>query len=236
MNEQLRRIQLVTRYYDWLQGLRFLPIGLMLLVMAVFLASLPLEGGRPPRLSLTVLEVGGPVALVLYFVLGWYYRRRFGDVKPSAATLQTRRRMMWTFVLAGLVLSQGVVLALGRKSGEPMPVTLALVLAAGSLVAYWAWMGRFVPHYPPIAGGMLLLAGVHGLGFNPLCTLLHPGSSALDWRCEMATFHAVWGLVIVALSVLDHRLLVRTLRPPHAEEPDAQPPSEPGAPGPEATG
>ncbi|MFP2928626.1 hypothetical protein ACLESO_26210 [Pyxidicoccus sp. 3LG] len=232
MNEQLRRIQLVTRYYDWLQGLRFLPMGLMLLAVAGFLATVPPEGGRPPKMTLVALALGGPLGFLMYFALGGYYRRRFGDVKPSASTLRTRRRMLWTFLLAGLVLSQGIVLAHGGRAAEPMPVALALLLAAASLVAYWAWMGRFVPHYPLLAGVVLLLAVLHHLGFNPLCALRHPVDSTPNWLCEMATFHAVWGLVIIASSVLDHRLLVRTLRPVPSNEPD----SEPGEPGHEAAG
>ena len=223
MHEQLRRIQLVTQYYDWLQGLRFLPLGVLMVVVGAALAVLPAEGGRPPRLWPVVLATSLTVGFLLYAVLGAYYRRRFGDVRPSAATKQTRRRMMLTFLLAGLGLSQLVVLANMKGPGKAMPVALALSLGAASLVAYWAWMGRFVKHYPPVAGGMLVLAGLHHLGLNPLCARFHPGTSAPDFRCDMATFHVVWGLAIIAMSVLDHRMLVRTLRPPVAEEDDASP-------------
>ena len=131
-----------------------------------------------------------------------------------------------------------VALLHGRGSGQPLAMAPALVLSAASLLAYWAWMGRFVKHYPPIAGAILLVAALHQLGLNPLCALLHAGTSAPDWRCDMATFHLVWGLVIVAMSVLDHRLLVRTLRPPRAEEDTSPetPDAEPAEPRPEAAG
>lgn len=232
MNEHLRRIQLVTRYYDWLQGLRFLPIGLVLLGAAGWLVVVPVDAGHPPKLGPVVMATALPVALLAYAVMGGYYRRRFGDVRPSAATVQTRRRMMLTFVLVGLLLSQGLVLLLGKRTGQGLPMALAMALGAGAVLAYWAWMGRFVPHYPPIAAVMLVLAGVHHLGLNPLCTLLHPGSTGPDWRCDMATFHLAWGLAIIAMSLLDHRLLVRTLRPVPVEAPE----SEPEEPGREATG
>lgn len=240
MNEHLRRIQLVTRYYDWLQGLRFLPLGLLLLGMAGWAMAQPGDSARPPRVGLAVLGAAMGVGFLLYAVVGAYYRRRFGDVRPSAATKQTRRRMVLTFALAALVVAQVLVLVRGRGSGPAMGATVGLALGAASLWAYWAWMGRFVRHYPPVAGAMLLAAGLHQLGLNPLCALLHAGTASPDWRCDMATFHLVWGLAIVVMSVLDHRLLVRTLRPPRGEEEDASPPetrdAEPAPTRPGATG
>lgn len=228
MNEQLRRIQFVTRYYDWLQGLRFLPMGLALLGFATWALLNPAAiGAQPSRLGATVLTGGLLVALGLYWVIGRYYRRRFGEVRPSEATRRTRRKMLLTFVVAGLALSQGAILLGGRSPGQPLPVPQGLVLCALALVAYWAWTGRFVRHYLTAAGVMAGAGLLHHLGINPLCALLHTAEAVSVRRCDVITLHLVSGLALVVLSVLDHRLLVRVLRPSLPEEDASEPSSSP---------
>ncbi len=234
MNEQLRRIQFVTRYYDWLQGLRFLPLGLALLGFAAWQLTLPLGDAVPPKVRLAVLSSGVAAALALYTVMGRYYRRRFGDVRPSAATKKTRWTMLLTFLVAGLALSQGLLLLKAKGSSQPLPIVQGILLGAVAKVAYWAWTGRFVRHYLYVAGAMGVVAVLHQAGLNPLCALLHTEDAASIRRCDTVTFHAAWGLAILVMSVLDHRLLVRTLRPAVAEEPES--PTAPDEAGREAAG
>lgn len=228
MNEQLRRIQFVTQYYDWLQGLRFLPMGLALMGFAVWMLLAPVSEGKPSPSPVggAVLMGGLVVALVLYSVLGRYYRRRFGEVRPSETTRRTRRMMMLTFLLAGLVVSQGFILLGGRGPGQPLPVPQGLVLCSLALVAYWAWTGGFVRHYLPVAGAMAAVGLLHHLGLNPFCAL-HAADAVAVRRCDIVTLHAVTGLSLVVASVLDHRLLVRTLRPALPQEDASEPSSEP---------
>ncbi|AEI68637.1 hypothetical protein [Corallococcus macrosporus] len=217
MDERLQRIQFVTRYYDWLQGLRFLPFGVLLAGFALWLALLPPDGGTPAAVGAIALAVGMVATLVLYPLAGGYYQRRFGEVRPSAVMKQTRLRLTVLFAVVGLALASGLV-ALGFDgAGTGFPVSGALAVSAAALLAYWAAIGRFVPHYPPIAGAMLLVAALHALGLNPLCGWLHAGDAASTIRCDLVTFHAAWGVALTALAVLDHRLLVQALSPAPAD-------------------
>jgi len=217
MDERLQRIQFVTRYYDWLQGLRFLPFGVLMAGFALWLALLPLEGGTPATLGAIALGVGLVATLGLYPLVGGYYQRRFGEVRSSQAMKQTRLRLTLLFAVAGMALAFGLV-ALGlRGVGPGFSMSWALAISAAALVAYWAAIGRFVPHYPPIAGAMLLVALLHALGLNPLCDWLHVGDAASTVRCDLVTFHAAWGVALMVLALLDHRLLVRTLSPASAD-------------------
>ncbi|AKQ64802.1 hypothetical protein A176_001714 [Myxococcus hansupus] len=213
MDERLQRIQFVTRYYDWLQGLRFLPFGVLMLGFALWLTLLPPSGGTPAAAGAIALVAGMVATLVLYPLAGAYYQRRFGEVRPSPAMKQTRLRLTLGFSAVGLVLAFGLI-ALGLRGATPgFPVGGALAVSATALLAYWAAIGRFVPHYPPTAGAMFLVAALHALGFNPLCGWMHAGDAASAVRCDLVTFNAAWGVAILVLGILDHRLLVRALSP-----------------------
>jgi uncharacterized membrane protein len=142
--------------------------------------------------------------------------------------------MLLTFLVAGLALSQGMLLMKARGATQPLPLVQGLLLGAAAVVAYWAWTGRFVRHYLHAAGGVAAFAVLHQVGLNPLCALLHTADAASLKRCDTVTFHTVWGLAIIAIAVLDHRLLVRTLRPAAAEEPE--PSAAPDEAGREAAG
>ncbi|MFP2958839.1 hypothetical protein ACLEPN_13585 [Myxococcus sp. 1LA] len=217
MDERLQRIQFVTRYYDWLQGLRFLPFGVLLAGFALWLALLPPNGGTPAAVGAIALAVGMVATLVSYPLVGGYYQRRFGEVRPSQAMKQTRLKLTLLFAVAGLALAFGLMALSMRGAGPGLPVSGALAVSAAALVAYWAAIGRFVPHYPPIAGAMLLVAILHALGLNPLCGWMHAGDAASNVRCDLVTFHAAWGVALTVLAILDHRLLVRTLSPAPAD-------------------
>ncbi len=211
MDERLQRIQFVTRYYDWLQGLRFLPFGVLMVGFALWLAMLPPRGGSPSTAGIIALAAGVTATLVLSPLAGRYYQRRFGEARPSPATKQTRLQLTLVFSAVGLVLAFGMI-ALGLRGPTPgFPVSGALAVSAAALVAYWATIGRVVPHYPPVAGAMFLVAVLNGLGLNPLCGWLHAGDAASAVRCDLVTFNAVWGVAIMVLGILDHRLLVHTL-------------------------
>ncbi|GEN08473.1 hypothetical protein SAMN05443572_10698 [Myxococcus fulvus] len=223
MNEHLRRIQAVTRYYEWVQGLRFLPLGVVMLGFAAWMATLPSQAGLPHAVALGVLGLGLVGALVLYPVTGSYYRRRFGDVKPSQQMRQTRLRLVVLFGLGGLLVGLGLAMLARGEPLDGMAVTALLALGGVTLLAYWAVTGRFAPHYPPVAVGMGMLALAHHLGLNPLCGLLHTQAPSSVMKCGFITVQAAWGLMLVVLSLLDHRLLVRTLRPAPVDETPARP-------------
>jgi flagellar biosynthesis protein FliQ len=212
--QQLQRIQFVTTYYGWLQGLRFVPFGLVQLAFAAWLALPPPEGtDAQGRYGVGLLVMQGAMLLAtgLYALVGVYYRRRFGDVRVSASTRQRMHRALGVSVVVGLV--AGLLVAFIRKSTqltEP-PLSAILVLSALSLVWYWHWSGRVARHYLGVAAGFALLALLHAVEANPVYALLRALPFTTDTRAGGVTLAGSWGLAVVAMGVLDHRLLARTL-------------------------
>jgi hypothetical protein len=223
--QQLQRIQFVTTYYDWVQGLRFVPLGLVQLGFAAWLALPTPEGtDAKGRLGVAMLVMLGASLLALgcYALLGAYYRRRFGEVRRSATTNQRMQRAIGMSAVAGLVV--GLLVAAIRKSAqapaaEP-PVLLILVVSALSLVWYWQWSGRVARHYLGVAGAFGALAVLHAVDANPVYALLRTLPFTSDARAAAVTLTGMWGLAVVVMGVLDHRLLVRTLG--HEPEPETE--------------
>lgn len=217
MSESLRRIQFVTTYYDWIQGLRFVPMGLMAVGLAVWMAVT----GAPPRLRehpvLMVLAVG--VGAGLYTALGRYYRRKFGDVRATAAT---RKRLAWVLGLSMVIgLLVGVASGLVRRfegSALVTPMT-GLVLFGLSLVFFWSWTGRVAHHYLGMAAVVVAIGVLHALGLSPVCALL-PAVAAE--RCIEVTLFGTVGMTITVMGVMDHLLLVRLLGAPPESDSDSE--------------
>ena len=210
MSETLRRIQFVTTYYDWLQGLRFVPLGLMGLGLAVWLA---VSGEEKPRLREHPVEVALAVGLAvgLYAVLGAYYRRRFGVVRASAST---RKRMVWGIGLAaalGLLTGGGAAVAQKLSGSTHLPVLVGLLLLGLTIVVGWYWSGRVAHHYLPVAGVVVVLGLLDALGASPVCALLERLPFATASRCAVVTLTGVTGATLIMVGLLDHRLLVRML-------------------------
>lgn len=217
MSESLRRIQYVTTYYEWIQGLRFVPMGLMAVGLAVWIAVT----GAPPRLReypvAMVLAVG--IAAGLYAVLGGYYRRKFGDVR---ATASTRKRVVWVIGLSMVVgLLVGVVSGLTRQfeGAAQMKPVAGLVLFGLSLVVFWYWTGRVVHHYLGMAAVVVALGVLDALGLSPVCALL-PATSAQ--RCTVVTLFGTVGMTITVMGVMDHLMLVRLLGAPPESESESE--------------
>ncbi|HYO65760.1 MAG TPA: hypothetical protein VEU33_06725 [Archangium sp.] len=228
MSEQhLQRIQFVTTYYDWVQGLRFVPLGLVQLGFAAWLARPTPEGVDAKAhlgWGLLVMLGGSLLAVGCYALLGAYYRRRFGEVRRSATTTQRMHKAIGVSAVAGLVV--GVLTAIIRKStqtpsAEP-PVLWILVVSALSLVWYWQWSGRVARHYLGVAGGFAVLAVLHALDANPVYALLRTLPFTSEARAAAVTLTGMWGLAVVVMGVLDHRLLARTL----GHEPEPEPGTE----------
>lgn len=232
MSEQLlQRIQFVTTYYPWLQGLRFVPFGVVQLVFAVWLALPEPEGvdakGRL-AVGLLLLLGGQLVATGLYAWVGRYYRQRFGEVQLSATTRQRMQRAISVSLVVGLIV--GLVTALIRGSAQlpsgEVPLTGFLVLSALAMVWYWHWSGRMARHYLGVAASFVVLAVLHAVDANPVYALLRTLPFTSDARGAAVTLVGIWGLAVLVMGVMDHRLLVRTLG--NEPEPEAGTEEVPG--------
>jgi hypothetical protein len=218
----LQRIQFVTTYYGWVQGLRFVPFGLMNLAFAAWLA-LPWPEGvdEKGRMGVALLAHMGGMLLAtgLAALTGVYYRRRFGEVQVSAATRQRMQRAL--MISAGVGLVAGLLTALLRKATHitELPLSGLLLASALAMVWYWHWSGRFARHYLGVAAGFALLAALHAVEANPVYALLRTLSFTSNSRGAAVTLIGTWGLAIVVMGVMDHRLLARTL----GYEPESEP-------------
>ncbi|HEX8435876.1 hypothetical protein [Archangium sp.] len=212
--QQLQRIQFVTTYYDWLQGLRFVPFGLVQLGFAAWLA-LPQPEGTDTKARLAVASLvmlgGMLLATGLYAWAGAYYRRRFGEVRMSASTRQRMQRAIGVSLFAGLML--GLLTAFIRKSTQltDAPLSGSLFLSALALVWYWHWSGRVAHHYLGVAAGFATLALLHAMEASPVYALLRSLPFTTDSRAGAVTLAGTWGVAVVVMGALDHRLLARTL-------------------------
>jgi hypothetical protein len=223
MSEQLRRIQFVTTYYQWLQGLRFIPLGLMCLGLAVWGSLASLEQVRLKTHPVTVLLplVGGlTLAGVLYAVLGAYYRRRFGIVQASPATRQRMSHALSAATIVGLL--AGLLVEPLRRAVVISPqvqVFIGLLLTALGIIWYWHWSGRVAKHYLYVAAGLGGWALLELLGANPVCALLQQLPFTTTSRCNLVTLSTACGASVIVMGVLDHLLLARTLGPEPEPEP-----------------
>ncbi|WP_375770618.1 hypothetical protein NR798_06895 [Archangium gephyra] len=226
MSEQLlQRIQFVTTYYPWLQGLRFVPFGVVQLAFAAWLALPQPEGvDAKARLALGLLTLlgGQLLATGLYAWVGRYYRQRFGEVQLTATTRQRMQRALVVSLGVGLLV--GLLTALIRGSGltpaGEVPLSWFLVVSALGMVWYWHWSGRVARHYLGVAAGFALLAVLHAVEANPVYALLRTLPFTSDTRGAAVTLAGTWGVAVLVMGVMDHRLLVRTLG--HAPEPETE--------------
>ncbi|GAA1083763.1 hypothetical protein [Nocardiopsis metallicus] len=191
--ERLERVRHVTAYYVDYQGL-------YMLVVALFALNLLLVRGG----SLEPLIIGLPLLVALGFLVRWYYRWRFGQVRALFDPGRISAYVLLPFGLLILSMAGGTLSAQAGWTYGPLGIgglvfTLLFVLLA---CPHW----RMRAHYLVAAAavglasllplGMLLPSGVHPLSYAATDTLL----------VTLAAVLCVGGL-------LDHRTLVRTLPP-----------------------
>lgn len=195
----LTRIQSVTANYRQLQGLRWLPLGVALLLATPLYAGWQFApGGVLLALWLLPLALG----LALHRLVAAYYARTFGWVQPlSRPSLQRGEEIvLWAVLLASLPLSQ-------RMGGTGVLLVAVSVVACGLMVLPLRHAGslRLRRHWPLLA---LLLAGATLALVLPLAPL-HPE------RWSLYTPFALWvatlSLCLIIGGVLDDRLLRRSL-------------------------
>lgn len=202
----LERVRFVTENYKNLQGLKMLPTGLMLLVLAAFywLHSLWFA-------FLGVALMLG--ALWVQPVIGRYYERKFGHVEPRPPMIQRTTAMVLitifvVFVVLAMLNNTGYVDVSGYintyivfPAKQQLPVNILLLATAVmyliSCILGWQKL-RFRLHYL-----VLSVLGV-GASFLPLFGVLTE---------PIEVFFGFCGLIITVGGVFDHLLLVRTMRP-----------------------
>jgi hypothetical protein len=211
MSRRLRRVQYVTRHYQELQGLRYVPFTIAGTAAPLLLAGGLLAGGG------LVEAVAGIVILGASFGLGpliaSYYARTYGRVTPShgGAALW---RAVGTATVVAIVLLQVTLWQLSPDQSGRLFVEILTLAAAVVLLVGFGWGERLLLRpYWAVMGAALLL-------FNLVPLFLAPGSLPAPFG---VTGHNALTLLLLYLmplclalaigGVLDHLLLVRTFAP-----------------------
>jgi hypothetical protein len=192
----LHEVRAVTANYFFWQGLRWVPMGVALCVMAA-----ALSGDWVPR----VFRDWGlwPLLLVALWlstsVLGRYYRRTFGDVRADSAQHARRTSIKWLVIYPAMMISMIADMKL------TLPLLISGIVWGASIELYRRSTGGGRLHYAVAAilfaiGGLLPLAGVGLTGKDGMTLLI-----------------GAVGVLYIIGGVLDHRALVRILKAPAAD-------------------
>jgi hypothetical protein len=190
---------IATNYYN-LQGLRLVPIGLLLMYVCYWanVAHFPVEPSGYYSL------IGAmAVILLLAFGIDRYYKRSFGVVKqaPESRKLETQ---LWT--IGAFMATAAFWLDVSFK----LPLSLVGLVAGLALVAdyfrmTWLVKGHFLIYYP--IGALLII----------LCSLL-PLFGLPDWwhtiglRAQMFGIALLLGLFTLLAGLLSHVFLAKSLQ------------------------
>jgi hypothetical protein len=191
--QDLKRIRFVTANYSYLQGLKWVPYGIWVLLL---LASLlvPKQASWASWGLILLITVGAILAILL---IQRYYNRAFGRAQPSLA----HRLWEWGFAIVGGVLA---LAAFWLDVTLKLPVNLVGLTCAAAILCDYVRLNWYARSW--------------FRGYALMLTLLVAGASWLPalgvpmWPA-LLTVLALMGVVLVALGVLDHRLLVQTMKP-----------------------
>ncbi|MDX2004806.1 MAG: hypothetical protein SFU83_05960 [Meiothermus sp.] len=186
--ERLERIQTITRFFPFWQGLKLLPIGLMCLFMAV-LEGLP--GDLHPAAALLLMLGAFTAGLFGYAFITAGYKKMFGAVHNPGVN----RRLDFQTLFIALPL---IFLSLAVDAWLNPPIFLT-VLAYG---VFFVWVraatGGGRPYYLWVAAAMALVSVLPLFG--------------LEFVNQYQTLMVVLGVSAVVVGVLDHLELTRVFK------------------------
>lgn len=197
----MREIRFVATNFSNLQGLKAIPLGILLILVSLWANGLEQAAGFTDLLIPIVEAIG---CFVLIYVIDRYYRRTFGRVQRTPESLR----------LEGLISVIGGVIALGAvwlDMTRMLPLSLVgLVFAVGLLADYiritWLVKGRFLLYYPI---GALIMAVVSVLPLIGLPDWWHPCGLV----SQMIGITITVGFLSIIAGIWGHIFLVRTLSP-----------------------
>lgn len=197
----MREIRFVATNFSNLQGLKAIPLGILLILVSLWANGLEQAAGFTDLLIPIVEAIG---CFVLIYVIDRYYRRTFGRVQRTPESLR----------LEGLISVIGGVIALGAvwlDMTRMLPLSLVgLVFAVGLLADYiritWLVKGRFLLYYPI---GALIMAVVSVLPLIGLPDWWH----ACGLVSQMIGITITVGFLSIIAGIWGHIFLVRTLSP-----------------------
>ena len=187
----LQQVRSLTANYFFWQGLRWIPIGVVL----VFVGATSADGIPLPAL-IKYWAIWPLLLLALWLstsVLGGYYDRTFGKVQADPSQHVRRTSMKWFVIYPAMLMS----LVIDMKMA--LPILLSGVVWGLSIELYRRSTGGGRAHYAAACVALNCLALLPLLGATPAGK---DGASLLI---------AIVGVVYIVGGILDHRTLVRVL-------------------------
>jgi hypothetical protein len=198
--KNMKEIRFITTNYYNLQGLRLIPLGLLIVYVGYWAntAHYPVENAA-------FIKLIGVMALVLVAAFGIdrYYRRAFGTVKQ---TPECRRMESTLWTVGGVLATAAFWLDVTYK----ISFSLVGLVAGLALIADYVRMTRLVGgkalRYYPIGAVIILLVSL-----LPLFGL--PGWwHSFGIRSQMFVIVFLLGLFTLVAGIWSHFFLVKTLR------------------------
>lgn len=199
MEDDIKRLQFLTRNYELLQGYPIALAGLLYIVAGI---SVMIWGHPAVYLIYGWLSIPG---LALLCCAGWlvcrYHRRKFGIAKPPTGL----HRGLW--LAAFVVLYVIIALLVGpdfknlKVALEPTVLNAGVILILAGLLPTFPWR-----HYAAI--GMLLVV----VGFFPALSIATVEQLWHGW-----SFMAV-GVALLLCGMIDRMIFMHHLPPTQAEE------------------
>jgi hypothetical protein len=193
----LDRVRAVTANFFFWQGLRWVPMGLALILFAVAPYAKGVLGS--PWTDIVTFATLFVALWLSTDVLGRYYTKVYGQVQGIPGQHAQRSKIKWFVVYPAMV----VAIILDWKLNWPI-FTSGIAFGAG-IEAYRRSTGGGRRHYSVAAALLVLLA------FAPL-------TGMTTNRQMLAPFIGLLGLIYVVGGVLDHFELARVLGPARAED------------------
>lgn len=194
----LKRVQYIAANYYYLQGLKIVPLGIIFVVWAA------MRGGliQSNEWIYEFLSVWGfAIGFGLYGFIQLFYDRVYGRAGFEMCLPEPGKRLASFARMTAIVVAL-IGAAMLDQWLQPPVLLFGLTIAGLMLVYYWP-RRDFAMHYMIMA---LLIAAASLL---PLISML-TGDGSL--KPAVASF-AMVGLVFIVGGILDHLLLVRTMRP-----------------------
>jgi hypothetical protein len=196
--QNMEKMRFVAANYSTLQGLKGVPLGLMLITVILWANQLH---GRATDLTLPILF--GVVTIGATLWIYRYYQTHYGKVEP---TLKQKRLVYLLSVIIGIV-------ALGAFLGDiylHLPLSLIGLVFAAQVVVEYVRMQSAAP-------GRFLLPAMLACFLSILAVSMLPLLGAGEWwklfgfRVQMYGVCVVVGAVLVVFGLFEHWYLIRQL-------------------------
>ncbi len=199
MQNRYTQIQFIAANYSRLQGLREVPVGMLVVFVSVWAMY-----NHGPTADLTAPLLAAAGAALLYWLAGRYYDRTFGRVK------QTRQQRNREFI-SSIVFSVFALLAFWLDAAIQIPFcALGLVFAAALFENFWrateSVRKEAISIFPENFTAAILILVVSILpvfGLN--------WWEALGMKSQVVSVFMVIGVVITLAGIWGHLRILRAL-------------------------